>query len=509
MQGNLLGKGGHLSEYKLILLAVVGYILIQAAFAPGMYVSIDEHTYIKNAFLLREGKIAQQDPGYACRSTLYTEKGYVASQFIGRSLFLLPFTFLGLLGIMFSGLAIHLINFFGIVLVLRRMGANALFSLLYLFYPAFILNSRSVSPELLVLTGFIFGLYFYLGNRARSWLFSGFFFGLAALARYDAIFGLGAFAAASLLSNRKRAAMLLLGALPVGIAILSFNGWAYGGTLATGHGSGLGLAGRLLTEGIIDVDNLIYPLLLLIFYPLLIASPFLAKKFPLKGEFLLLIAVYLVLNSTFTSFLDFNFSVQTTFTARLRYLVPLLGLLMIPYAQFLSEKIGELRLANFRLGPFGIRDLQKHRSALLCALVIVMLGLSAFASAKHAALSDSRVAVLEEISSQIPQGSTVIGSSDDCIYFQKNLFGDRKYYNIDIAWDIAGNPQGITLDSLKGPATYVIAVNYSYLEGKTGPRQQIVVDERRQVADFIDGHTGSLTPVWGGEGKTVRIYKWE
>ncbi len=496
-------------EHKLILLGLVGYIAIQIIFPPVMYASIDDHTYIKNAFLLREGKISEENPGYACMATLYTDKGYVASQFIGRSLFLVPFTFLGLAGVMFSGLVIHLINFFGIVLVLRRMKLNVLFSLLYLFYPAFILNSRSVSPELLVLTGFIFGLYFYLGARAKSWLLSGFFFGLAVLTRYDAIFGLGAFAVTSLLSNRKKVVALVFGALPVGLVIFAFNIWAYGGAIATGHGSGLALAWRLVTDGIIDVDNIIYTALTLIFYPLLIASPFIARKFPLKREFLLLIPVYLVLNSTFTSFLGFDFSIETVFTARLRYLVPLLGLLMVPYAHFLSEKIGEIEWAKFMLGARGLGDMQKHRAVLLFAMTIVMLALSAFATAKHAELSNSRAAVLQAISSQIPQGSTVIGSSDDCIYFQKDIFGDRKYYNIDLEWGLAGNPQGITTDSLKTPATYVIAVNYLYLEGKTGQRQQIVKNERKKIADFIEAHKGSLRPVWGGEGQMVRIYKWE
>ncbi len=322
-------------EFFLLGFFVLAYFSLNILFFPSYYFSIDEHNYVKGSFLLREGKFAEKDPGFACRSGVFTNDGYVSSQFIGRSLFLVPFTFLGLEGVMLSGLVIHALNFFLIVLLLRRFSLSPLFSVLYLVYPAFILTSRGIYAELLVLTCLLAGLYFYLGKRLLDNFIAGFFLGLAILVRYDAFLALISFAVVLLFNKTdfsqikldlsfvrslswKEFFSLILGSLPIIVFLLIFNGFVYSGVLNTGYGSGFKLIASLFSS-IIDDDNLLYPFLLLIFYPLLIVSPFLSKNFPLKREYFLLIISYFLINSAFTEFFAFDFSLEKSFTARLRY----------------------------------------------------------------------------------------------------------------------------------------------------------------------------------------------
>lgn len=480
-------------EGKLLVFAFLAFIAVQLFFIPEMYASIDEHSYLKNAFLLREGRIGISDPAYACRSNILTQQGYVSSQFPGRSFFLIPFTYFGFDAVMLSGLLIHLLNFALLALIFGRLSLNRLCALLYLFFPTFIWSARTLNAELLVLTGLLGAFYFYLGSKKQDWALSGLFFAIAAFVRYDAALAFAAFLIPAFLENKGKFAGMLAGFLPAALLIGAFNMWAYSGALNTGYGSGQGLASAL-SAGLLDKDLVIYAAILLLFYPLMLASPFLSKKFRMKKEFSLLIALYFVLNAAFTEFLAFQFSIESTFTARLRYLIPLIGLLIVPYAVFidgLSKKYG------FRV-----------TKQMLIAGVLLLLAGSAFLSYKHSAFLDTRESMLRAINSNVPEGSTVIGSSDDCIYFQKSLFGDRKYFNVRPAKDLAGNPKNISISGIAKPGVYVIEVNYGYLAERESPRQDLTDSERKLMRDFIESHKGSLDLVFESTSPdTLRIYR--
>lgn len=485
---------------KLLIATAIAFVIIQLIFFPGMFVSIDEHTYVKNSFLIQGGSIAVEDSGYACRSNLFSDQGYIASQFIGKSIFLIPFTWFGLIGVMFSGLIIHLINFFLIILLLKRFSVNPLYSVLYLFYPAFLWASRTLFAELLVLTGLLAGLYFYTSKNTRDHFLSGLFFGLAVLVRYDAIFALIAFAVPAFLGDFKKGLKIMAGAAPIGLLILIFNSLAYGGAVETGYGSGAGMLSRLIA-GVFDFDILIYAIILLLVYPILLASPFLLKKFPLKKEYSLLILFYFILNATFTEFLAFEFSLESSIVPRLRYLIPLIGLLIIPYSIFLSGIADSLKN---KLGFF-----EKHKPIFIGFILLTLFSGALLLSSTHSALVDSRKEVLSTIYENTPIGSTIIGSSDDCIYFQKNLFGDRKYYNINLKQQLAGNPENISVDSLKGNGTYILEVFYGNRIGRESLREQTNLSERQMLVDFIIAHESELDLVYENlENGTIRIYRW-
>ena len=481
-------------QNKLLVFAVIGYVLIQLIFFPQMYLSTDEHNYLKNSVLLSEGKISITDSAYASRASVYTNQGYVASHFIGRSIFMVPFIFFGLLGIMFSGLVIHLLNFILVILLLKKFKIPDFYSLFYLFYPAFIWSSRTLYAELLVLTGLLAGFYFFTSLKQKHWLFSGFFFSLAVLVRYDTILALFAFVLPSIFYNRKKAFSLLLGAIPIGVLIMAFNSFVYGGIASTGYGSGTGLITSLLGH-LFEVDHLIYGVILLILYPLLLISPFLIKKFSYKKEFAFLIIFYFLMNARFTEFLAFDFSIESALVMRLRYLIPVIGLLIIPYSVFVDSLIPKIK---FKIPKITVP-----------ILILILLVGSAVMSAKHLDLINTRSNVLETIQEVIPEGSTVIGSSDDSIYFQKNIFGDRKYYNANLGQGLAGNPENISLSQVKTNNTYIMELHYGHRVDRTSSRQELIRVERMQIIDFIEKNNSKLELIYESfEPNTLRIYKW-
>src|SRR3989344_2218694 len=193
-----------LSERNFVAIALLVFSAIFLVFFPHFYTSIDEHTFLKNALLLRGGSIGEHDPELACRSTLYNENGFIGGQFIGRSLFLIPFTFFGFDAVMLSGLAIHIMNALLFYLILRRLGIDARFTVLYLFFPAMLWESRTLYSELLVLTAFLAAFYFYTGKSRLENAAGGLFFGLASVVRYDAMVGFAAFAAPLVFQDRKK-----------------------------------------------------------------------------------------------------------------------------------------------------------------------------------------------------------------------------------------------------------------------------------------------------------------
>ena len=483
-----------IQQNKLLVFVVIGYILIQLIFFPQMYLSTDEHNYLKNSVLLSEGKITIGDSAYASRASIYTPQGYVASHFIGRSLFMIPFIFFGLTGVMLSGLVIHLLNFILVSLLLRKFKISDFYSLLYLFFPAFIWSSRTLYGELLVLTGLLAGFYFFISSKQKQWVFSGLFFSLAVLTRYDAILAFGAFVLPSLFNNRKKAISLILGAFPVGVGIMLFNTFVYGGLASTGYGSGTGFIASLLGH-LFEIDYLIYGIILLILYPLLLISPFLNKKFSYKKEFALFIIFYFLLNARFTEFLAFDFSIESALVMRLRYLIPLIGLLIIPYCIFADSLIQKIKF--------------KIPKIMVPILILILLVGSAFMSVKHSDLINIRSTALDTIQEVIPENSTVIGSSDDSIYFQKNIFGDRKYYNVNLEQGLAGNPENISLSQIKTNTTYVMELHYGNRVDRNSSRQDLIESERMQIVEFIEQNTSELELIYESfEPNTLRIYKW-
>ncbi len=484
-----------LSENNFVAVSLLIFAAIFLIFFPYIYTSIDEHTFLKNALLLRSGSMAVPDPELACRSNLFTSQGYIGGQFIGKSLFLIPFTFFGLDAVMLSGLIIHLINALLIFLVLKSLRIDARFAVLYIFFPVMLWESRTLYSELLVLTAFLGAFYFYIKDTRYDNIVSGFLFGLATIVRYDAGVGFVAFALPLLLKDRKKLFEMLLGFLPVIFLILLFNSVAYSGPLNAGYGSGLSIASSLVQ--INPLTLLAYIVILLVIVPGLLISPLFSSKRYLP-QFVLLSIAYLWLTSRFTDITAFPLTIDTILTARLRYVVPFIGLLLIPYSEVL-DKIA----ARF--------SVDKSAKNILFILLLLVLTIGAvFASSIHANFTNSRFETFNQIKSNIPQDALLIGSSDNCIYSIAPSLERTRYLNIVPEYDLGQQGKSIRLNERFSSDTYFLDLSYSNRSSNTSQRQNNTNWEKKYMEDFIENNSSSLELVFETkQPNNLSIYKWK
>lgn len=427
------------------------YVLLFIYFFPPLFVSIDEYWYAQNGVHLAHGTIE------------------ASSYPIGKAIFLIPFTWGGMDGIMLSGLIIHLLNFALLIFILRKLKLNSLYSLLYLFFPAFVYASRTLFSELLVITLFLIGFWFYIGQKIPRLFFSGFSFGLASLVRADALIGAAAFGANLLHPFDLKKIVAFGSGVVLGVIPLLVTNWVLNGSpFSLGYGSVSHVATAGLDWGQLVVNFLLYGVILLLAYPLMLISPFKQshKDIPINA-FLLLIPMYLLFNARFTNFFWFEFNPLTLFTARLRYLMPLIGLLIIPYTAFLHRVV-------FRI---------PHQKVLATILIIFLALGTTVAFAVHQQALEKREGTKEQIYAHTTQGSAVIGSSDDRIYFLEGIDAPRFYYKV--------NDPNVTLP----PSAFVMDLSYANQENDS-QRGQIVINERKAIKDFIAAHADELTLVY-------------
>lgn len=500
---------------------VAGFVLIVVLFAfffPAFYVSIDEHEYLKNATLLSNGELIDVNPLDYCGGH-FTRDHYRSTYFIGKSLFLIPFLPFGLSGVMFSGLLIHLLNFVLFFLILKRLKTDSRFALLYLFFPAFVWGSRTLSSELLVVAVALAGLLFFLGSSRKEWFVSGLFFGLAALVRYDQALLFVGFAIAAFFSDRQRSKWLIIGFAIIALLIMGINAAFYGGPLNLPYSqeSPLHYLSNTLTGANSAVFSLFDGALLipafwanlavwigvfLVAYPLMLLSPFFVlhriknksektgassrfqrisllfsnRAFAVSAAIILSAIPLFWLFSNYSGIALFEIFSPLTITGRMRYLIPLAALFLVPYAIFLEPIFKRIRI---------------DKRIIFIALLLV-LGVGAFlVSFEHQAkLTTPRFLVLTQILENTPENALVIGSSDDCIYFNQIFSGNRQYYRADSNFF----PLDELVFSSERPV-YFLRLQYSN-KSDAEFRQEIIDRERKVINDAIERFKPQLVSVF-------------
>ncbi len=483
------------TETGVIALIAFLFVLSQLVFFPAIFTSSDEHHFLANSFQIKRGYLGEENPEKVCSASAYGENGYISGQYIGRSLFLVPFTWFGFEAVMFSGTIIHLLNLALLVLIFRKLKIREIFALPYLFYPVIFWQARTLYAGILVLTFFLAAFYFYTSKKEKHFVLSGFLLGLAMLARYDAALGIAAFLFVPLLKDRRKLLFLLAGFLPVLALIFLFNSVTYGGLLSTGYGES---GSNLLASTIFGADIvsiLFYAVLLLAVYPLMLVSPYASKKFPYKTEFALLSAAYLLLAARYPPF-HFSDSIFTILL-RMRYALPLAGLLLIPYGFLIQETI--IRFKNKK---------KLFETGYIVCIAVLFLG-SIYASQVHGSFLSDRKTVFNQIYENTPEGALVIGSSDDCIYFFNEFFEERNYLSVDLESQLAGNPENLKLENLFGKNTYVMDLRYGNRQGNDSIRQDTIDAERKKMTDFISSNNSSLELVFESDKPhSLKLYRW-
>jgi len=262
----------------LLVAGTVLYALTFLAFYPRTAAIVDEDAYLTGAFLARTGRVSYEGSGIPAPHMTVESNGHVVSKYPpGTSLFLTPFTFLGWRAVFISGLLLAIAGtaLFGLILKRLSSGADPAWALLYLFYPAVVLLSRTVMSDLLA--GALVLLAFYCLMRGRGWvLASGLTLGYACLVRYSNALFIPVFVLLALRSAgaRLRAVLLLLvGVTPFAMVIAGYNTYAYGSPLSFP----MYLTGQF-SPAYFWRNAWYYGTALAILYPLMLAAPLAAGR---------------------------------------------------------------------------------------------------------------------------------------------------------------------------------------------------------------------------------------
>jgi 4-amino-4-deoxy-L-arabinose transferase-like glycosyltransferase len=318
------------SSAWLLYIGAALYILTFLVLYPRTFAIVDEDAYLTQALLFRSGRLSYDGSGIPVPHMTVDLAGRAVSKYPpGNALFLLPFMVPGWQAVFVSGLLLALAGTALFRLTLRRLApeVDPAWSLLYLFYPAAVLFSRTIMSDLLAATLVLAAFYCLL--RRGVWLVvSGLGLGLACLVRYSNAVFVPVFLVLAVrpAGARLRSMLLLLAGLaPLAGLILAYNAYAYGAPLSfpmylTGH----------FSPGYFLHNAWYYGTGLLLLYPLMLIAPLGADK----GLRLLLGLPAYALTALYC-FFSYTYDVPSLparLTIGIRYLLPVIPFFTLAYA---------------------------------------------------------------------------------------------------------------------------------------------------------------------------------
>lgn len=331
------------ADRLLLRLGIIVYVLSFVVFFPRQPSIVDENEYLSLALVFRSGHITYDGSGIPASSLTVSTGNRLASKYPpGNSAFLVPFTFLGWRTVFVSGLLLALCSTLLFYLVLKQLSPDPPPSLplLYLFYPAVVLFSRTVMSDLLsatlILASFLLSLP-PVENRTLRLSFralaSGCLFGFACLVRYSSAILLPGFLLSFLVPRRRKlpdTTFFLAGLFPFALAALLYNHFAYGGPLRFP----MYLTGTF-SLSFFPRNFPYYALILLTLYPLMLFAPLVVEG---RRRLLLVLPAYsLLLFYSFFSYTSLKYPLPVRALIDLRYLLPALPFFLLAYALVLVQ----------------------------------------------------------------------------------------------------------------------------------------------------------------------------
>ena len=321
------------------------------ALYPRTTAIVDEDAYLTEAFLFRTGRLSYEGFPIPAPHMTVESGGRLTSKYPpGTSLFLMPFTLLGWRAVFISGLLLALAGtaLFGLMLKRLSPEADPAWALLYLFYPAVVLLSRTIMSDLLATTLVLAAFYCLL--RRGGWLLgAGFILGLACLVRYSSAILVPVFLILALRPAGPRLRLVLLflaGFAPLAGVITAYNVYAYGSPFSFP----MYLTGQF-SPAFFTHNVRYYGAALLILYPLMLAAPFVAGE----GRRLLLgLPAYTVLGHyCFFSYTYDAPDLPARLTIGLRYLLPGLPFFILAFVLVADRLLGRLRAGWLKHAAVG------------------------------------------------------------------------------------------------------------------------------------------------------------
>src|SRR3989338_3473799 len=135
---------GHNNRF-LIYIAIFIFIVLFVYFYPPIYTIQDEADYFDFAYRLKEGTIYFEP--LTSHKIIFNGTNYVNMYPPGMAVLLLPFTFIHWKAIFLLNPLLHLIAFVFFYKTLKLLEINEKLSLLYLFFPPFVLYARTLVAD--------------------------------------------------------------------------------------------------------------------------------------------------------------------------------------------------------------------------------------------------------------------------------------------------------------------------------------------------------------------------
>jgi hypothetical protein len=304
-----------------------------------MYSFLDEAGYMGMTYTLKKGTIYADQANLKFPQSFFNGEHVVFKHPFGWPLFLIPFTPLNG-NLMFLGTLFYFVlGYIFFLKILKLFEAPDYYGFLYLFYPPFVIYSRTIMSDLPSGVFMLISFYFLLKEKRFHYFLAGFLTGISVSMRYPNIFFFLVFSISLFMKDRKGFTLYLLGALPWGIFIILYNYYSYhtfSGDLAhTGF----------FTRKVFLNYFFHYLLSLFLIYPFLPLAPHFSKK-ALRYETTAVLFIFVVFYS-FWYFYQMRDNFVETLIMGPRFIIPVMFLL-IPYYPFLCERIFSASIKNLR-----------------------------------------------------------------------------------------------------------------------------------------------------------------
>jgi len=409
-----------------LFFSVLFFIGLYFYYFPPIFAYRDEGNYLTIAYHLRQGHLFFQETPVPIQAALQAGGELVPRYAIGNSLALIPFTFGDWRGIFLLGLTTHLLGTF----FFRKLAhclelKDPLLPVLYLFFPAFLFYSRTIMSDVPSLSCLVIAFYLFYRRETPKWM-SATLFGAAVLFKYThALFILFFGLSLWIQSWRKKQfhdfISFALGLVPWVCLIAGLNNAFYGAPWRTPY-SFLEYQQFAFMNFLPQMAH--YSISLMLMYPLMLFVCFASKK--IRRPEILLSIMTLTLLYTFYHFHDPFPGALATRVFGIRYLFPVIALMLLGYGDILSQ-------ASQRLSPVlrqGIRILIV--SGLMVSSVLI--------SQRHQDYLMEQENLKALIYENTEEGSILIYDSNAAELLQE-VWGERRYLYYDQAQDLLSGIQ--------------------------------------------------------------------
>lgn len=330
--------------------AIFIYIVLYFFFYPPIYAYRDESSYLAMAYVLREGKLFLDQLNIPMMMKV-SANGHISPMYaLGNSIALIPFTWFGINAVYLYGLFCHLAGVYVVGKLAQVLGVHSKWPrVLYLFFPAYVLYSRTIMSDVPVAVLFITGAWFYFRAQTSKYQ-SGIFFGLMILMKtahvlYAFPFLLMLLIQAIKTKKSKNIMSFLFGFVPFCFLAALLNTILYGSPFLMGYSANFTGIVTTAPGGAFSLQNFqqhgsFYLKSLLIVYPAMALFAFFSRKI-WRAE-LLFTALLIIVFYSFWGFLDTFPTDYARLAFATRYLFPIIAILIIGYGDFLESFLSRM-----------------------------------------------------------------------------------------------------------------------------------------------------------------------